>query len=352
MKMIDLYRIVDRVDLKQILSFLKTIEFYRGKTFNASLIKQINRLHDDSLRKSTISSNEIENIRVSKSRFQELLSKRNDPSVYEDYMIMGYNRALKYVFDSYSSTSLNIVYILRLHKLMYERWDEGVAGNFKKGQNIIVKSENGVSKTMFIPPSPEETPALVDQLVFQFNDLWNNPAISKLVLIPCFIAEYIHIHPFADGNGRTSRLLNTFLLLKAGYDVEKYESVSYSVLKNLDFYYKALEKTDIGYQKDNNDDTTFVAFSLDMLAETYKNLSRKIEVNEKNSTAEMKIIADLKSRDEPLDIEDLRDDLFSLDSSSINDALSSLKKKGIVRSIDKNGKLEIADQILSHEKEL
>lgn len=62
-----------------------------------------------------------------------------------------------------------------------------------------------------------ETGPLMGNLVYQFTLAWTKPEVNRLLLIFVFVLDFPCIHPFEDGNGRFSRLLNTFLLLKAGY---------------------------------------------------------------------------------------------------------------------------------------
>jgi len=52
----------------------------------------------------------------------------------------------------------------------------------------------------------------MQQLVYAFIDANSDSGINKLLLIPCFILDFLCIHPFSDGNGRMSRLLSLLLL--------------------------------------------------------------------------------------------------------------------------------------------
>ena len=88
-----------------------------------------------------------------------------------------------------------------------------VPGEYKKTPNSV-RLANG---EMFNYPSPEETPALMGDLI----DWYEKETIAK-ELHPVQIAALFHykivrIHPFDDSNGRTSRLLMNYILLKNGY---------------------------------------------------------------------------------------------------------------------------------------
>lgn len=68
----------------------------------------------------------------------------------------------------------------------------------------------------FVPPKPEDVPALMHDLVNWLNsqEAWSLHPIEYAA-----IAHYrlVYIHPFVDGNGRTSRLLMNLRLIQAGY---------------------------------------------------------------------------------------------------------------------------------------
>ena len=68
----------------------------------------------------------------------------------------------------------------------------------------------------FVPPKPEDVPALMLDLV---NWLNSHEAWSLHPIEYASIAHYrlVYIHPFVDGNGRTSRLLMNLRLIQAGY---------------------------------------------------------------------------------------------------------------------------------------
>ena len=68
----------------------------------------------------------------------------------------------------------------------------------------------------FVPPKPEDVPALMEDLVRWLNsaEAWSLHPVEYAA-----IAHYrlVYIHPFVDGNGRTSRLLMNLRLIQAGY---------------------------------------------------------------------------------------------------------------------------------------
>ena len=70
---------------------------------------------------------------------------------------------------------------------------------------------------LFDYASPEETPALMTDLVKWYNDEEQKGVLTPIVLASLFHYRYIRIHPFEDGNGRIARLLVNYILYRHGY---------------------------------------------------------------------------------------------------------------------------------------
>ena len=109
-------------------------------------------------------------------------------------------------------------------------------GEYKKEPNSVLL-QNG---EMFHYASPEDTPAMMKELLGWYSD-----AVKQKKLHPVEIAALIHykfvrIHPFDDSNGRTSRLLMNYVLLRFGYPPVIIKSAD---KKN---YLNALNKADVG----------------------------------------------------------------------------------------------------------
>ncbi len=87
------------------------------------------------------------------------------------------------------------------------------AGQYKTRPNSVI-SRTG---ERFEYASPEETPALMTDLVDWYNAEEERGAIPPVELAALFHYRYIRIHPFEDGNGRIARLMANFILSRHGY---------------------------------------------------------------------------------------------------------------------------------------
>lgn len=109
------------------------------------------------------------------------------------------------------------------------------AGQYKSRPNSVITTTG----ERFEYASPEETPALMTDLVDWYNSAVEEQKLSALELASLFHYRYIRIHPFEDGNGRIARLLVNFILLRAGYPMIVVRT------KDKDKYLSALNRSDI-----------------------------------------------------------------------------------------------------------
>ena len=89
--------------------------------------------------------------------------------------------------------------------------------------------------------------------------------IHPLLVIGNFIVEFLNIHPFQDGNGRLSRILANFLLLKEGYSYMPYISHEKLIEDNKNDYYIALRGSQKTFGKAEESIIVWLDFFLTIL---------------------------------------------------------------------------------------
>ncbi|MCB0397615.1 MAG: Fic family protein [Flavobacteriales bacterium] len=109
-------------------------------------------------------------------------------------------------------------------------------GKYKSSPNSV-RLANG---EIFQYASPEETPALMEELMSFYKKHIDDNEVHPLQLAALFHHRFVQIHPFDDGNGRIARLAMNYILLKKGYPVVIIPSPD---KKN---YLLALSKADAG----------------------------------------------------------------------------------------------------------
>ena len=87
------------------------------------------------------------------------------------------------------------------------------AGQYKTRPNSVITATG----ERFEYASPEETPALMTDLLQWYNQAETEGNMTPIELASLFHYRYIRIHPFEDGNGRISRLMVNYILYRHGY---------------------------------------------------------------------------------------------------------------------------------------
>ncbi len=87
------------------------------------------------------------------------------------------------------------------------------AGQYKTRPNSVITPTG----ERFEYASPEETPALMKDLIEWYNEEEKKGTMTPIELASLFHYRYIRIHPFEDGNGRISRLIVNYILYRHGY---------------------------------------------------------------------------------------------------------------------------------------
>ena len=149
----------------------------------------------------------------------------------------------------FRETPLTVNFIRTLHHTLL-REDYTVYRQLPNGQQTSYMIHAGQYKTRpnsvitrygdrFEYASPEETPALMTDLVDWYNQAEQEGKLSPVELAALFHYRYIRIHPFEDGNGRIARLLVNYILAKHNYPMMVVRS------KNKSEYLEALHAADL-----------------------------------------------------------------------------------------------------------
>ncbi len=145
------------------------------------------------------------------------------------------------IHENHAYISVTPNYILQLHRELLKHTAFSYGGKFKTAPNEIAKTlSDGTKEIVFTPLEPYETPDAVASLCETYQKSIGKGIIDPLILIPCFVLDFLCIHPFNDGNGRMSRLLTLLLLYKCGYMVGQFISIEKAIADTKESYYDAL----------------------------------------------------------------------------------------------------------------
>jgi cell filamentation protein, protein adenylyltransferase len=129
--------------------------------------------------------------------------------------------------------------IREIHKRLVEgvRGGQGGPGAYRKVQNYVANSLT--REIIYTPPPAEDVPPLMAELVAWLRA---ESAIHPVLMAGIAQFQLVHIHPFLDGNGRTSRLLSTLCLYRAGYDFKRLFTLSEFYDRDRSAFYRAIQR--------------------------------------------------------------------------------------------------------------
>ena len=218
-------------------------------------------------------NNRIRSIHSSLAIEANLLSFDQVTDIIDGKKVIGPQDEIQEVQNAYEAYKLikevnqySIKDLKKLHGVMtYLTVDE--SGEFRKG-NEGVFDENG--NCIHVCPPPEQVDELMKQLFKWMED--NNGIVHPLILSSVFHYEFVFIHPFKDGNGRTARLWQN-VILSNWEEIFEYVPIESQIKKYQEEYYSSIANCD-----HNGDSTEFIEFMLKMIDETLEDLMESTSV--------------------------------------------------------------------------
>ena len=283
---------------------------------------------------STKSSNAIEGISTNDTRLEELMNKKSEPKNRNEEEIYGYREVLDIIHENYENIEFTKNNILTLHNRLYAYSEESHKGKFKTMDNSIVETNAlGEKKVRFQPVSAFETEMYIDAMIEDYNEAVSLK-IPPLLLIPTVIHDFLCIHPFADGNGRMSRLLTLLLLYKNGFYVGKYISLEMIIEETKDIYYEELQASGENWHSGTNDELPFIKYMLSVIYKAYSECDERFKlISEKSLTSAERVMKVFENSLEPLSKSDIAILCPDISKRTIERALKELKDCGSIKQL-------------------
>ena len=109
-------------------------------------------------------------------------------------------------------------------------------GRYREVQNYIVDAIT--KEAVYTPPPPKDVPGQMEEFVEWLN---KSTGVSAVLQAGISQFQFVQVHPFLDGNGRTARVLCTLILYQHGYDFKRLFSLSEYYDKGRMGYYEAIQ---------------------------------------------------------------------------------------------------------------
>lgn len=235
-----------------------------------------------SLMEEAIASSKMEGAATTRKVAKEMLIRHSKPKDKSEQMIVNNYSTIRYLSEI-KNENLTPAMILEIHKRITENTLENPddEGKFRSEDNIVV--QDAVSgEIAHIPPSALEIePFIKDLCDFANTDREFIHPIVKAIIIHFMIS---FLHPFADGNGRTARSLFYWFMLKKGYWITEFLSISRVIYGSKSQYEKSFLYTEI----DGCDLNYFIQYNLEVLRKAFDelNIYLKRKTDEQNALLE------------------------------------------------------------------
>jgi len=221
---------------------LLEIERVRG-FLDATKLKEewIKDMQSEALILEAHHSTHIEGTQLSLLQAHRILTGKSVRGVRQDdrQELLNYKQAIDFVSE-YLGKKAEITedLIKQIHKTLVKEVRGGTLepGRYRKVQNYVVNSLT--KEVIYTPPPPSQVHQLMRELVEWLN---KESAISPVLTAGISQYQFVDIHPFLDGNGRTARVLCTLILYQNGYDFKRLFSLSEYYDKNRRRYYNAIQ---------------------------------------------------------------------------------------------------------------
>jgi Fic family protein len=176
--------------------------------------------------------------------------------------VLNYFAALRHIEKQSARKRLSHEDVFRLHTIIArDVMDQGEAGRYR-----TIRVRVG----QFVPPPPED----VSGLMFELLEWWNDdaPGLSPVLSSAIVHHRFETIHPFADGNGRTGRLLALWELYRRGFDSHHIFSVDEFYWEDRPRYYAALDAV----RREGDDLTSWLEYCAEGLQQTLKRVWERL----------------------------------------------------------------------------
>lgn len=220
-----------------------------------------------SLMEEAITSSQLEGATTTRPIAKEMIRTGRSPRDRSEQMILNNYTTMQHV-RQFRDKPLSVEMVLELHRLVsVDALDDPTgAGRFRRRDERIIVGDDFSDTVFHDPPHADELPQRIEAMCRFANahEPFIHPVVRSIILH--FWLAYDH--PFIDGNGRTARALFYWSMLRHGYWLTEYISISHVIRKAPAQYGRAF----LYSETDDNDLTYFVLFHLRVIEKAVRDL--------------------------------------------------------------------------------
>jgi Fic family protein len=225
---------------------------------------------------STYASTSIEGNPLPLTQVKTLLKSK--PKYIRDSQqeILNYNQALQYLYNKSNQDKISIDTVLKTQMILTKKLlKDHQSGKFRKEPVVVYDTQNRTIQ--YMSPNWQEVPQMVEDLLTYLN--FNINKLDPLILAGIFHRQFVIIHPFIDGNGRTTRLITTQILKLLGINIFKLFSFENYYNNNVSKYIKKVGSFGDYYDlKDSYDFTEWLEYFTDGVIDELERISTNLKI--------------------------------------------------------------------------
>ncbi len=197
--------------LNNIVKIKNLITDLNGQKFPSLILAKFEK---DSFAVSAFASTSIEGNPLRLTDVKQILKQTPSHIRDTEREVLNYNKALEYL----SKLKNNVVdekFICNIQGIVTENLMDKKNIGKVRNEGVVVNDPR-LRKIIYIPPDYKDVKKLIKDLSNFLEEEKNN--LDPLILAGIFHKQFVIIHPFMDGNGRTTRLITKYLLARMGLD--------------------------------------------------------------------------------------------------------------------------------------
>ena len=302
----------------------------KQQLFTRQSPQKLKVLREHALIESAVSSNRIEGVEIDQKRIGTVLFGKPTLKDRGEEEVRGYRQALDLIHTRRKSFEIFEKTIKHLHELSRgEIWD---AGKYRvKDADIIEKYPDGRVRIRFKPTPAARTPKAMMDLVKAWNDCTKEKWAAGPVALAAFNLDFLCIHPFRDGNGRTSRLLLLLGCYHIGMEVGRYISLERLIEQIKDRYYETLEASSKGWHEGKHNPWPFINHVLYILKSAYQEFEQRVGETAEPKGAKAQLVREAVGRHAgDFQLTDIERDCPGVGREWIRSVLAEMRREGKV----------------------
>lgn len=317
---------------------LQALGHYQGRQelYFQQIPEVLERMRQVAIIESAESSNRLEGIAPAHDRIEAMILNNSTPQNRDEQEVAGYRDVLALIHESYKFMPFSVNVILQIHTMLYRHlMEEG--GRWKPTDNeIIEKLPDGTRRVRFKAVAAAQTPQFMEDMVVLYQDRIRSHYGEQLILIPLVILDFLCIHPFRDGNGRTARLLTALLLYHFDFQVGRYISLERVIEETKESYYETLHKSSQGWHEGKHDVMPWLNYFWGIMIRAYKEFEERVSTIKPGKGSKTDQIINLvESKWKPFAISEIEAECQGIGRDHIKDVLKQLKDSGKIEQVGK-----------------